>query len=60
MDLLLFHSMELVGNAPDLDMGRCGEEEKLKKPKAWNVLYHDRNKKRVEIPRQVVMICAHF
>lgn len=56
----MFHSMELVGNAPDLDMGRCGEEEKLKKPKAWNVLYHDRNKKRVEIPRQVVMICAHF
>jgi hypothetical protein len=41
LDLLMFQSMERVENTPELDMGRCGEEEKLKKLKAWNVLYHD-------------------
>lgn len=41
LDLLMFHIVELVENIPESDFGRCGEEEKLKKLEAWNVLYHD-------------------
>lgn len=48
LDLIMFQSVELVGNTPELDVGRCGGEEKLKKVKAWNVLYRQMGKRTEE------------